>query len=88
MVGSVSDPVITELITTVNDSAFWAGANAEQEDIAVEEPVTETTHHEQTAGAQPDKVADQDHMSVSCSGRASFQFAGLTKPPSLTMRAA
>ncbi len=25
MVGSVSDPQIADLITTVNDSAFWAG---------------------------------------------------------------
>ena len=25
MVGSVSDPQVTSLITTVNDSAFWAG---------------------------------------------------------------
>lgn len=25
MVGSMSDPQVTSLITTVNDSAFWAG---------------------------------------------------------------
>jgi len=25
MVGSVSDPQVSNLITTVNDSAFWAG---------------------------------------------------------------
>ena len=88
MVGSVSDPVITELITTVNDSAFWAGANTEREDVAEEQPVTEITHHELAAGAQPDKAAHQEHTSASCSDGASFQFAGLTKPPSLTLRAA
>ena len=25
MVGSVTDPQVSDLITTVNDSAFWAG---------------------------------------------------------------
>ena len=29
MVGSVSDPQVTELITTVNDSAFWEGKDGE-----------------------------------------------------------
>lgn len=32
MVGSVSDPQVSNLITTVNDSAFWAGKE-EQHDV-------------------------------------------------------
>lgn len=87
IVGSVSDPVITELITTVNDSASWAGADKEHEDVAEAQPVPKTTHHEQAAGAQPDKAAEQHHMSVSSNSGAGFHFAGLTKPPSLRMRA-
>ena len=88
MVGSVSDPVITELITTVDDSAFWAGADTMQEDIVTVQPVAaETTRHEQTAGTQPDKAADQHHTSVSSTPRAGFHFAGLTKPPSLRTQA-
>ena len=87
MVGSVSDPVITKLNTTVNDSAFRAGAGTEREDAAEAQPVFETTHHEQKASAQPNKAADQQHLSVTSSVRTGFQFAGLTKPPSLRLRA-
>lgn len=86
MVGSVSDPVITKLITTVNDSAYWAGADTEQEDTAEPKAALAPTKHEPTAGAQPDKAADQHHPSFSSSSNGGFQFAGLTKPPSLTMR--
>ena len=58
MVGSVSDPVISELITTVNDSAFWVGADIEQEDAAEMLPSCESTNQEQAAGAavQPDQA--------------------------------
>lgn len=88
MVGSVSDPVITELITTVNDSAFWAGTDTEQGDVVEAQPVSaEITHHGQRASAQPDKAADQHQVPISNSGGAGFHFAGLTKPPSLRMRA-
>lgn len=87
MVGSVSDPVINELITTVNDSAFWVGADTEQEDAAVTQPLCESTNHEQAAGVQPDKAVVQHHLpSCSSSTSGGFQFTGLTKPPSLLLQ--
>ena len=86
MVGSVSDPVINELITTVNDSAFWVGADTEPEDAAVTQPVCESTKHGQAAGVQPDQAVGQHRLLVPCSTEGGFHFTGLTKPPSLLLQ--
>lgn len=86
MVGSVSDPVINELITTVNDSAFWVGADTEQVDAAEAQPACESTNHEQAAGVQPDTAVGQQHLPVSCSTGGGFHFTGLTKAPSLSLQ--
>ena len=36
MVGSVSDPQVSNLITTVNDSAFWAGKEEHSVNLAAQ----------------------------------------------------
>lgn len=90
MVGSVSDPVITELIATANDSAFWTGAGSDQDGSDGPQPpaATVSRSHEHTAGEQLTKgvAADKLHVSDENSSTGGFQFAGLTKPPSLTMQ--
>ena len=88
MVGSVSDPVITDLISTVNDSAYWAGADLEQDGNADPQPPTTTVSHECATGTQLQKGAAADHLnpSESTNTAGGFKFAGLTKPPSLTQQ--
>lgn len=36
MVGSVTDPQVSNLITTVNDSAFWAGKEERSVNLAAQ----------------------------------------------------
>ncbi|KAL3138716.1 hypothetical protein ABBQ32_006470 [Trebouxia sp. C0010 RCD-2024] len=86
MVGSVSDPVITELLTTVNDSAFWA--DSKQDGTAETQLPNATFSHESTTGMQLKKgaAADRSHPSDSISSAGGFEFAGLKKPPSLTQQ--
>lgn len=82
----MSDPVITELITTVNDSENWAGVDLEQNAAAEPQLPNATFSRESTVGMQlkKDAAADQSHPSDSTHSAGSFEFAGLTKPPSLT----
>ena len=84
MVGSVSDPVITSLITTVNDSAYWAGTDLELDGNAERQlPAAVSLVSSANAQLKEDEASDRLHLSDSSHCDRGFKFAGLTKPPSL-----
>lgn len=92
MVGSVSDPDITDLIAKVNNSALWADGFVGPQATPRSDPTTDrsnasTTYEAATAVLQMKaNIAQAGHPSPSTSRSGGFQFVGLAKPPSLQLR--
>ena len=72
MVGSVSDPQVTQLITAVNDSAFWAGQDesshaqlgyeSHQQDSDRSQNSVNQQHKRLSQARQPDMQSQQHNL--------------------------